>query len=272
MADIYQQISQLAQQYQAEQLAVLEKLSAIDCGSGNKTGNQQVVKLIDQQLQAIKGIEIEHFTDEKYGTAIVAHLNPSKAQETIILNAHLDTVYNPNDCAAHPFHIEGDKAYGLGIADCKGGVITAIYTLRLLQQLNSLPPYHFVLLFNPDEEVSSPFGKTIFKKYNGAKAALVFEPARESDGIIVSRKTACLYHIEVTGKAAHSGVNFLAGASAVTQLAYTIEQLSLANDAKRNIFFNPVELLGGKSGMGRGNRLQGLVGSRHAVKHRHFRG
>jgi len=236
---------------QAAQMALLEKFCAIDCGSGDLAGNKTVVALVDQQLEAIPGIRITHFEDPTYGTAVVAVLGPDRPDGRIILNSHLDTVFKPGDCAAHPFRRDGDKAYGLGIADCKGGFAVSAYAVRLLLDLDWKPTRQIVMIYNPDEEVGSPFGEQVFAaQAAGAQAALVFEPARDDDGIITSRKAAMRLTIRVTGRSAHSGVSYQAGRSAVVQLAHSIVSLYEHNDPARNIFFNPVTLDGGGRGLG----------------------
>ncbi len=243
-------IKKLAAGYIDEQLEVLKKLAGIDCQSGNIEGNRQVAAIIENLLKGINGLKVIRQTDEKYGTALIGILNPAAAGK-LVLNAHLDTVYNSGDCAAHPCTISADRIAGLGVADCKGGVITAIYAVKLLQQIGFAPDRQIMFIFNPDEEVGSPFGQQVFARYAyGADYALVFEPARDDDGIITARKAAARFKIEVSGVSAHSGVNYQAGASAVVQLAHSISVLNSYNDENRNIFFNLVELNGGGRSFG----------------------
>ncbi|MFX8906942.1 M20/M25/M40 family metallo-hydrolase, partial [Acinetobacter baumannii] len=74
----------------------------------------------------------------------------------IMLIAHMDTVYLKGMLKDQPFRIDGDKAYGLGIADDKQGVATIIHTVALLQKLNFKDYGTLTVLINGDEEISSP--------------------------------------------------------------------------------------------------------------------
>ncbi len=222
-----------------KEIKTLQKFCKIDCGTRNLEGNKQVVAIVDQELSKLKGVKIIHHESPEFGTAVVGILKSKNAKGKIILNAHLDTVFKPGDCKKHPYKVEGDKAYGLGIVDCKGGVIVSCHAVKLAQELGLLPNSEIVMIYNPDEEVGSPFGQQVFKKYvKGANAAYVFEPARNQDGIITSRKCGMRFHLEVTGVAAHSGVNYLDGRNALVELSSIITRLYQANDDKRGIQFN----------------------------------
>ena len=234
-----------------QELAVLQKLSAIDCGTGNEPGNKKVVEIIEQELRSIQGIEIERVYAPGFGIHLIARLRPENPAGKILLNAHMDTVFLPGDTAAHPYHEDGDTAYGLGIADCKGGVLVAIHAVKIMQQAGMLPNKEIVFLFNCDEEKGTPTGHAAFdKEIPGAEMAFVFEPARAENGVLTSRKGSCKIKMEVFGKKAHSGVNYLDGRSATVELAHKIMRLYESNDNERGLQFNVYDLGTGHDGAG----------------------
>lgn len=240
-----------AKRYRAEQQALLERFSTIDSGSRNIEGNASVNEVIEEMLSHIEGIKIERRHFDGYGDNIVAKLTPPGASGKIILNAHTDTVFNPGDCAAHPFRVEGDRAYGLGIVDCKGGIIVAIYAVRIMQEAGMLPNKEICFIFNCDEEIGSPTGHVTFdEEIPGADAAFVFEPARLEDGVLTARKGSVSIGIEVRGKRAHAGVNYLDGRSATVELASKIIKLYESNIDERGIQFNIGKLYGVETGTG----------------------
>lgn len=222
-----------------KELKAIEALASVDCGTGNLEGNAAVVKIIDALLGEIPGIAIRHIQTPSLGVMVVATLNEGNPNGKILLNGHLDTVFNPGDVANHPFHIEGDIGYGLGAVDCKGGLVVAISAVKLLQENGLLPDKELRFLFNCDEEIGSPQCREyLIQEAQGAEAALVFEPARENDGILTSRKGSCKFFIETHGVNAHSGNNYKGGRSAVIELAQKIVYLYEHNDDERGLQFN----------------------------------
>lgn len=228
-----------AAKYAQEQFDVLRQFCAIDCGSCNEEGNAKVVEIIDGLLNKIEGIQIEHQHFPGYGTNIVAKLTPANPTGKIILNAHTDTVFKPGDVEKYPLRIEGDTAYGLGIVDCKGGIVVAIYAVRMMQERGILPNKEICFIFNCDEEIGSPTGKQTFdKEIPTADMAFVFEPSRLEDGVLTARKGSMAITVDVEGKQAHSGINYLDGRSAIMEVAARIMKLYESNIDDRGIQFN----------------------------------
>lgn len=240
-----------AAKYADEELKMLKTFSAIDCGTGDLEGNAKVVAIVDNLLRHINGIKIEHVDDPEYGTHIVAKLTPANPSGRIIVNAHLDTVFHPGDAAKYPFRIEGDTAFGLGIVDCKGGVVVPIYAVRAMQEAGLLPNKEIVFIFNCDEEAGTGSGHKVFdREIPGTEMAFVFEPSRLEDGVLTARKGTASITIDVRGKSAHAGVNYLDGRSATVELASKILKLYQSNDNARGIQFNIGKLYGGEDGTG----------------------
>lgn len=228
-----------ARKYASEQLEVLCRLCAIDCGSRNEEGNARVVEIIDGLLSKIEGIGIEHHYAPGYGTHIVAKLTPEHPTGKIILNAHTDTVFKPGDAAKYPPHTEGDTGYGLGIADCKGGILVAIYAVRMMQEQGLLPDKEICFIFNCDEEIGSPSGKGVFdRELPGADMAFVFEPSRLENGVLTARKGTVSITVDVTGRQAHSGINYSDGRSAILEAAHRMLLFYESNLDDRGIQFN----------------------------------
>jgi len=236
-----------AEGYLEEQLDTLKAFSEIDCGSGMIEGNQKVVSIVDRLLENIGAVS-EHIVEPELGTHVVGRIKPLNAEGKIIINAHLDTVFHDGDAVKHPFHIEGDMAWGLGIADCKGGVVTPIYAIKLLQDLGLLPQKEIVMIFNCDEEVGSPSGKKLFEKEAvGAEAAYCFEPTRGNNGIITFRNGWGLAKIQVRGLSSHAFNEYEVGVSATQELANLIQKVYEMNKPVENIFYNVAPISGGVS-------------------------
>lgn len=243
MEQLLQQIEAEVNKYMPEEISLLEKFCNIDCGTGNTAGNSKVLDLVEARLNAM-GAQVEYRDAKPYGRHIIGRINPGNPNGKLILNAHLDTVFAEGDAEKYPFHIEGDDAYGLGSSDCKGGVIISLYSVRVLKNLGLLPDLEIVFLYNCDEEIGSPSGRSLFQEEaENAKYAVCFEPSRDDDGILTYRQGSAAARIEVFGKRAHSAL-FWQGTSASACLVKTLAKLLEYNDDSTYLNFNigPMEV------------------------------
>ena len=231
------------------QMTLLSKFCGINCGTHNLEGNRKVVALVDAVLAEI-GASVEHIHSEGVGTHIVARVAPEDPQGRIILHAHLDTAFFGDGAKVedHPFPMEGEHAYGLGIADCKGGVATILYAVKALKEAGLLPPKEIVMLFNCDEEVGSPTGRAIFQREApSAEAIISFEPGRKQNGVLTARRGLAIGKIRVHGIAAHAGLDSGIGASATRELANLIVQLTARSDLSIGMNYNIAPISGGSN-------------------------
>ncbi len=133
-AALNSQLQASATAARADVLKTLEQLVNIDSGTGNERGVNQVGDLIADELRKL-GARIEfHSAAPAAGKNVVATLKGS-GKGKILLIAHLDTVFADGTVAARRFRVDGKRAYGPGVADDKGGAVLALYSLKLLQQL-----------------------------------------------------------------------------------------------------------------------------------------
>lgn len=238
-----------AEKYFNNQMELLEKFSGIDCGTWNIEGNKKVTELICAILEDM-GADIKLYYDETVGNHIVASIKPENATGTVILNAHTDTVFGEGFTEKHPFRIEGNYAYGLGIGDCKAGIAVSLYSVKILKNAGLLPNKEIKFIFNCDEEIGTESGSKIYEKEaKGAEFAFVFEGGREKNGvmqIITARKGVILGEMNITGKEAHAGAAYLDGRSAVLELAHKIIDLYSFNDYENEIYYNVSPIEGGR--------------------------
>ena len=238
-----------SEKYFDNQVEILKKFSAIDCGTWNLEGNKKVTNIICEILKEM-GADIKLYYDEKVGNHIVASIKPENPNGMIVLNAHTDTVFGEGFTEKHPFRIEGNYAYGLGIGDCKAGIVVSIYAVKIMQQAGLLPNKEIKFIFNCDEEIGTESGSKIYEKEaKGADFAFVFEGGRECDGvmqIVTSRRGVILGEINIEGKEAHAGAAYLDGKSAVLELAHKIIDIYSFNDYENKIYYNVSPIEGGR--------------------------
>jgi glutamate carboxypeptidase len=133
-----------------------------------------------------------------------------------------------------PWRIADGRLAGPGILDMKAGVAMAFTAIEMLAEA-SLLQREIILLLNPDEEVGSPVSRPITERLAAQSAAVyVLEPAK---GLAykTARKGTGNWRIDVTGVAAHAGLDFEKGASAIRELARFIESVSNFTDLPRGL-------------------------------------
>jgi glutamate carboxypeptidase len=147
-----------------------------------------------------------------------------------------------------PWREAGGKIYGPGVLDMKAGVVMALEAIAALRQLDSqglgtMRPV--TLLLNSDEEVGSTISRPITESLARKCAAVfVLEPAQVL-AYKTSRKGVGHFGLKVQGVAAHSGVDFERGHSAVLEMARLVEKISGFTDLHRGITVNAGVIAGG---------------------------
>jgi glutamate carboxypeptidase len=145
---------------------------------------------------------------------------PGNGDRPVALLGHTDTVFPLGTAALRPFTRRGDRCYGPGVADMKGGLVLAALVLERCA-VGDRPFSELRFLVCADEEVR--LRAPVISAYaEGCSAALVFECGRENGDIVSARKGAVWRTMELTGRAAHAGADTARGRSAVTALAHEI--------------------------------------------------
>jgi glutamate carboxypeptidase len=178
---------------------------------------------------------------------------PGRGGPRVGLVSHLDTVFPPEEEQRNGFRWcrEGDRIYGPGTVDNKGGTVAMFLMLQVLRR--GAPEWFervdWTLLFNGAEEVLSPdFGRLARGRLAGAAAALVFEGGQrrgEAWTLVTSRKGRAVFRIRVEGRGAHAGTRPERGANAVVQLAETVLRAARVTDWERSRSVNVGWIRGG---------------------------
>jgi glutamate carboxypeptidase len=165
----------------------------------------------------------------------------------ILAVGHADTVWRLGTLKEMPFRRAEGRLWGPGVLDMKGGLALFIYALKALLALDLPIERKVALWVVSDEEVGSLGSRARTEALaRQARAVLVLEPSAGLEGKLkTARKGVGLYRLEVRGRAAHSGVDFQAGASAIVELARQIGVLAGFSDEKKGITVNPGVISGG---------------------------
>jgi glutamate carboxypeptidase len=232
----------LAKKEKPALLETLKALVSIESGSRDDEGLAKLAGVIAGRLEELGGrVELVEPSDvykmedtpEKIGKMVRASFTGTGTRK-ILLIAHMDTVYPRGMLAQQPFRIEGERAYGLGIADDKQGIAVIIHTLAILKAMDFREFGTLTVLINADEELSSPGSRSLLTKL-GAEHDATFsvESSRaESDKLSLATSGIASITLTVKGRASHSGNAPEKGINALYELAHQVLQTrDLSNPA-----------------------------------------
>ena len=136
---------------------------------------------------------------------------------------HLDTVHPIGTLNKLPFRREGDKAWGPGILDMKGGNYLALEAIRQLSRARIETKLPVTVLFTSDEEAGSPSTRDLIEaEASRHKYVLVPEPARADGGVVTGRYAIARFTMQATGVPSHAGARLGEGRSAIREMARKI--------------------------------------------------
>jgi len=227
----------------------LKALVEIESGSRDLEGLGRLAALLATRLQA-SGMAVQRlptqapdFHPQLKGAPLGEMVYATRAgtgQRKVLLIAHMDTVYPRGMGVKQPFRIDGDKAYGLGIADDKSGVALILHTVDLLRQIGFADYAQLGVLINADEEIGSP-GSAAFLTQLGSEydAVLSFEGGGTTQDMVrLATSSIAIVEMRVTGKASHAGASPESGRNALYELAHQILKTRNLGNAEQGLKIN----------------------------------
>ena len=243
-------VMSLATKEKAPLLDTLKDLVSIESGSGDREGLDKISELIAARLRALGGTvefiepnpaDIYRMVDtpKQIGRMVHARFTGTGTKK-ILMIAHMDTVYLRGMLAKQPFRVDGNRAYGLGIADDKQGIAVVLHTLAILKAMNFRDYGLVTVLINADEEVSSAGSRTTLTKLGGEHDAVFsMEGSRvDSDRLSLTTAGIAAVVLNIEGKASHAGSAPENGRNALYELAHQILQTRDLSDPKTGLKMN----------------------------------
>lgn len=183
----------------------------------------------------------------KYGRgSLVAELGK---KPYITLIGHFDTVFKKEDTLSRPFRIEGNKVYGPGVADMKGGIVVMLKAVNEFLGEGVDLKKGLRLIINVDEELGSKVSRE--DMYSAAKDSvycLSYEPARPSGALLSARKGIVGCKIKVHGEKAHAALIGKEGANALVEISDKILRMYDLNGKINGLSVNPAIVSSGIKG------------------------
>ncbi len=218
----------------------------VDCGSYTFEGVNRVADFVVASLTGL-GAEIQRIPHEptdgtQLGDLVIGRFEGEGPR--LLLIGHMDTVFDPGTAAERPYRTEGDVAHGPGVTDMKAGLLAGLHAIAALHEAGARPSITFVA--NPDEEIGSTFSGAFIRQLAPEHdVALVLECARANGDIVSARKGIADYHMAITGRAAHAGVEPEKGRSAILEAAHQVIALHALNGRWPTVTVNAGVVHGG---------------------------
>jgi glutamate carboxypeptidase len=210
----------------------LAELVNIDSATDDAAGLARAEAILARHLHDV-GADVEIVAAPPAAARMVVGRLHGDGTKNLLLMIHCDTVFSVGEAAKRPFKLEGNKAYGPGVADAKGGALLILYAIDIARAQGFKGWKTLTVLFNPDEEKSSLGSRTLIRSLSAEQdAVLVFEPP-EADRVTVGTNGIAYVHLDVKGKASHAGSAPEAGRNAAMELVNQLLQLKdLGSPAK----------------------------------------
>jgi glutamate carboxypeptidase len=171
-----------------------------------------------------------HRSGPRAAPHIVVEAIPASASRAPLVLCHFDTVWPRGTAAERGYARYAGYAHGPGVLDMKAGIVMAFEALRVLRELDALPPAGMRISLTPDEEIGNPTSRAlIYGLARRASVALVLEPPSPDGTLKTTRKGHAFVTLDVHGRAAHAGIEPEKGANAILGAAQlTVGASSLA--------------------------------------------
>ena len=212
----------------------------------NHAGVRATGAIYDREYRAL-GFET-HWVDTPASVGRAGHFiaehRGTKGKPRVLLIGHLDTVLQEE-----PFRRDGNRAYGSGSADMKGGNLVALEAVRALQKTGALRGMNITVVYTGDEEdpgdPALASRQSLLEAAQRSDIALAFEGASPGKAV-VGRRGIGQWRLHVTGEQAHSSGIFSEnrGFGAIFQAARMLERFR-TELREPNLTYNPSVIVGG---------------------------
>jgi len=237
-----------ARRKEAALIELARSLVMAESPSDDKAAVDGCIALAAARARQLGG-RVKLHRQRAYGDLLEAHFGTrSRAgvRERVLVLGHLDTVWPVGTLKTMPCRVKDGRLWGPGTFDMKAGAAMAFTALEMLGEAG-LPDLgkEIVLLLNSEEEIGSPVSRPVTESIaRECSAVYVLEPA-QGLACKTARKGTGNWRIDVEGVAAHAGVDFQKGASAIRELARAVETVSNWTDLKRGLTVNVGTVSGG---------------------------
>jgi glutamate carboxypeptidase len=224
----------------------IEALVRLESPTGEKAAvdacGREVARLLGQL-----GGNVRTLPRDTAGDHVLAEFGAGRRQ--VLVLGHIDTVWPVGELERRPLRREGDLLFGPGVFDMKAGIVLAVLAMRALLDSAAGLPGRVKLLLTSDEETGSAASRSVIEdEARQSDAVLVLEPPLPGGALKTARKGCGEFHLRVTGKPAHAGIEPECGVSAIRELARQILAIEALQDPARGTTLSVGIVRGGTRG------------------------
>lgn len=227
-------------------LELLKKIVELESPSfEHKEASDRCSRFLEETFGGL-GFRMKRLPQETCGDHVYGELG--SGPKSVLFVGHYDTVYPVGTLQTMPFRVEGDKAFGPGVLDMKGGIIMAYFAVKALQDLGMMPQKTIGVFFNGDEETGSFHSSDlIVEAARQYESVFVMEPGVNDLGALkTGRSGRGTYTLTAHGKAAHSGSNPHLAISPLMEIARQLLYLENWDQKLENVTLAPTAIRGGE--------------------------
>lgn len=212
-------------------MAFWEHIVNIDSGSEDPQGLRRIAAVLEARLEELDFRLTRHPVKDMRGEYHIVGTREGTGKKSVLLLAHMDTVFAKGTAGERPFTVKGEWAYGPGVSDCKSGIALIIHLLKLLRPEDYK---RISVLFNCDEELASRHSKDIvIAESTKHDYALSYEPGGPGDRIAIARKGSGRIRLTTHGKNSHAGTHPYAGVNALAELVWQVGRMLDLGDREK---------------------------------------
>ena len=246
-----QRVLATLREHQHDMVADLTRLVEMESPTDNKSALDRLGEHLAARLQHL-GAQVEVFPQAQAGDHLRARWESGDAEGDggLLLLCHMDTVWDMGTLAERPVVIRDGRLFGPGAFDMKGGIVIALWAIRVLRGLNIMPKRRVTLLLTSDEETGSKTSRPIVEmEALQHDAVLVLEPAQPPNAALKTwRKGVGVYQVRTTGVSAHAGAAHDQGVNAIEELAHQVVAIQALTDYTAGTTVNVGVVSGGTRG------------------------
>ena len=184
---------------------MLEHLVNINSSAGNVEDVNRVGAAVSRRLEHV-GLAAQVHREFDVGNTVYLSNHDGAAENDVLVLGHLDTPYTNRDFA--PFRKAGNRLYGSGAAESKGGLVVAVSALQALRFMRRLREARVGVLLVGDDSLGGRFSRKIVRDTAAAsRSVLDVKWGMDGGGVATSCSGTAKYHVDMTHARTHGRDN-----------------------------------------------------------------